>query len=92
MRGSCFPTVRGYLSGYGAFIYKDFRRPRDCEVLASDFKFTIDRQGRGHGSGTVAALGRCFQHSYGRRITPGLYSVSVGCHACVVAHFRVIRR
>jgi hypothetical protein len=92
--GSCFPRERGLTEPYGVFLLHDFRRPKDCELIAGDphYRFTIERNGNARGHYIVPSHGACFQHTYGRRVTPAVYRIGVGCHACLLTQFRVTRR
>jgi hypothetical protein len=88
--GRCF--ARHWDSGYGIFLLREFTKPRECEIIAGGaFRFRVDRDHSARGWFKVASDGACFQHRYRRRVTPGLYELGVGCHACLVAHFRVTR-
>jgi|SRR3954470_9687117 hypothetical protein len=88
LTGRCF--ARHWNAGYGIFLDREFTKPRECEVIAGGpFRFHVDRSRAGHGWFIVAPDGACFQHDYRRRVTPGVYQLSVGCHACAVARFRV---
>ena len=88
--GRCF--LRHWDSGYGIFLLREFTKPRECEIIAGGaFRFHVDRARVARGWFTVAPDGACFQHRYRRQVTPGLYQLGVGCHACAVAGFRVTR-
>jgi hypothetical protein len=91
--GDCFLNVsaQDVLGAYGIFLLHQFLRPRECEIIAAPSRFAlrIGNRGRAGGFFTVPSRGACFQHLYGRRVTPALYSVGIGCHACTVAAFRV---
>jgi hypothetical protein len=78
---------------YGLFLMKGFRHPRECELMigAERLQLTVDADRRGHGVFDVGRSGRCFQRAYGRRATPGVYSVGIYCHACSFARFRITR-
>lgn len=87
LSGGCFQ--RRWDKGYGVFLLHQFFRPRECEIIAGGrFRLRVDRHGQAHGWFVVPASGACLQHSSGRRVTAGVYSLSIGCHA----YFRVLRR
>lgn len=88
--GDCFKGRR-WNDGYGLFLIRGFSHPRPCEVIgfARPFALRVERSGRARGFFTVPSEGACFQEGYGRRVTPGVYGVGVGCHACIQARFRV---
>ena len=90
--GDCFKGRR-WNHGYGIFLIRGFTRPRSCEIIAgaSPFRLRVDATGRARGFFTVPSRGGCFQEDYGRRVTPGVYQVGLGCHACGTARFRVTR-
>jgi hypothetical protein len=89
--GRCF-FYRHWDSGYGIFLLREFTKPRECEIIAGGAsRFRVDRDHSARGWFKVAADGACFQHRYRRRVTPGLYEVGFGCHACLLARFRVTR-
>jgi hypothetical protein len=91
LSGGCFDSH--WNAGYGVALVRQVFHPRECEIIAGErFRFEVDRQGRGHGWFVVPASGACFQHVYRRRVTAGVYSVNIGCHACQWGHFRVLRR
>ncbi len=86
--GDCFRS-RHWNHGYGLFLIRVFRSPRSCEIIAGGpFSLKVDKSGAS-GFFTVPSSGSCFQEEYGRRVTPGLYRLGVGCHACTTARFRV---
>jgi hypothetical protein len=89
--GRCFePNFDSHRDGYGVFLLRQFRRPRECELLAGDGgRFRADGEGTARGSLRVSSRGSCFQRHYGRRLTPGRYWIHMGCHACRVGSFRV---
>jgi hypothetical protein len=88
--GRCFP--RHWDSGYGIFLLREFTKLRECEIIAGGaFRFRVDREHVARGWFKVASDGACFQHPYRRSVTPGLYQLGIGCHACLVARFRVTR-
>lgn len=88
--GRCFR--RHWNHGYGIFLRHQFFKPRECELLAGGaFRFHVNRARRGRGWLDVASRGSCFQHRYGRRVTPARYWVGFGTHAGVVGRFRVTR-
>lgn len=88
--GDCFLSKR-WDSGYGLFLIRQFVEPRECELIAGgDHELKIEKTGRARGFFIVPATGSCFQHDYGRGVTPGVYQLGVGCHACTGrATFRV---
>lgn len=91
--GDCFKS-RDWNFGYGIFLIRHFFKPQECEVIAGadPFELEVDRQGRSQGFFTVPSRGGCFQHDYDRRVTPGVYRIGIGCHACATAAaFRVTR-
>ena len=89
IRGRCFDPRHDY----GILLIRQFSRPRECELIAGGRqRFDVDDDGNGRGFVVISRRGRCFQQSYGRRVTPSRYGVSIGCHACVVRSFRVTRR
>ena len=90
--GECFEE-RQWNHGYGIFLIRQFSQPRECEVIGwgNPFRFRVDSRGRGRGFFTVPSSGDCFQQDYGRRVTPGVYAIGLGCHACGVGTFRVTR-
>jgi hypothetical protein len=75
------------------FFVKDFRHPRECELIvgAEGLRLTVDAHRHGHGTFNVGRSGRCSQQTYGRPATPGVYSVGIYCHACSFARFRITR-
>jgi hypothetical protein len=88
--GRCFR--RRWDAGYGIFLLRQFTKPLECELIAGGaFRFRVNRARVGRGWFKVAHDGACFQHRYRRRVTPGPYRVGLGCHACLVARFRVTR-
>jgi hypothetical protein len=90
--GDCFKGSFAHnpTEGYGVFLLHQFFRPRECELIGSAAPFRLDlHRGRAEGSFTVPFQGACFQHRYGRRVTPAMYILGIGCHACSVARFRV---
>jgi hypothetical protein len=88
--GRCFG--RRLDSGYGIFLLRQFTKPRECELIAGGaFQLRVNRARVGRGWFKVAHDGACFQHRYRRRVTPGRYRVGFGCHACLLARFRVTR-
>jgi len=91
--GQCFRRL-WRREAFGLFLLKDFRRPRECELIIGGDKLelTVDTDRRGHGAFTVGSHGQCFQHNYGRRATAGVYSVGIYCHACAFTTFRITRR
>ena len=88
--GDCF-KARRWNHGYSIFLIRGFMHPRSCEIVAGagPFALRVGRAGRARGFFTVPSEGDCFQEGYGRRVTPGVYGVGVGCHACIQARFRV---
>ncbi|HEX8102799.1 MAG TPA: hypothetical protein VF533_09315 [Solirubrobacteraceae bacterium] len=92
--GRCFGQALDRRNGYpGPFLSRYFAAD-GCEAIAGG-RSTVraNRHGMAHGWFEVPARGLCFQQRDGRhRITPGRYEVGSGCHACVVASFRVTRR
>ena len=91
--GGCFlgSFWRHWRSGYGMFLLRQFIEPRECELIAGVLDPVLRiRRGWAEGAFTVpAGRGSCFQHLYERRITPAIYSLGLGCHACNIARFRV---
>ena len=88
--GRCF--ARRWTSGYTIFLRRQVMEPRECEILAGGaFRFRVNRKREGRGWFEVARDGACFQHRYGRRVTPGRYDIGFGCHACSIGRFRVTR-
>ena len=92
IRGRCFDPRQDYNAAYGIILIRQFSRPRECELIAGGRqRFDVNDDGTGRGYLIVAARGHCFQRRYGRRVTPGRYSLAIGCHACHVGFFRVTR-
>ena len=94
IRGRCFDPAHDYDSAYGVLLIRQFTRPRECELIAGGRqRFEVDADGTATGYVVVAARGNCFQRRYRRRVTPGRYRMSIGCHACRVegGAFRVTR-
>ena len=90
--GRCFDPALNREIPYGVFLLRQFMHPRECELIsAGRQRFRVDEDGNGRGYLVVARRGHCFQQDYGRRVTPGRYSLGIGCHACQVASFRVTR-
>ena len=90
--GDCFKGsfARNPTAGYGIFLLHRFVKPRECELIGPAVPFRLDlHRGRAEGFFTVPFQGICFQHRYGRRLTPEMYELGVGCHACSIARFRV---
>jgi hypothetical protein len=78
---------------YGVFLMRDFSGPLGCELIAGG-RYRLHLVGRTRAAGwfTVGRRGGCFQSDGATRaVTPGRYVVGMGCHACVVASFRVTR-
>lgn len=94
IRGRCFDPRQDHAFAYGVLLIREFTRPRECELIAGGrqrFRVAADGTARGHV--VVPASGDCFQRRYRRRLTPGRYRMSIGCHACPVdgGAFRVTR-
>jgi hypothetical protein len=90
--GRCFRR-RWRHEAFGLFLAKDFRHPRECELMvgAERLRLTVDADRRAHGVFDVGSSGQCFQQQYRRQATPGVYSVGIYCHACSFSQFRVTR-
>jgi hypothetical protein len=78
---------------YGVFLMRDFGGPLGCELIAGGpYRVRLVGRTRAAGWFTVGRRGGCFQSDGATRdVTPGRYVVGMGCHACVVASFRVTR-
>jgi hypothetical protein len=79
-------------SGYGMFLLHQFAQPRECELIieVGHPSFRFDGRNRAHGSFVVpSGEGGCFQHDYRRAISPAMYRLGIGCHACEIGRFRV---
>jgi hypothetical protein len=90
--GDCFkgPFATDPTAGYGVFLLRRFTKPKECELIGPAVPFRLDlHRGRAEGFFTVPFRGVCFQHRYGRPVTPEMYEVGVGCHSCAIARFRV---
>jgi hypothetical protein len=86
LTGECFPSgPHRYERHPGVFLFHVFASPPECELRAAGSqRISVSASGRLHGWLVVPRRGSCFQHDYGRRVTPGRYYVGVGCMACVV--------
>jgi hypothetical protein len=91
--GDCFAGpywAEDVLHGaYGMFLLRDLA---GCEQIVGAEPFEIRRApgGRVRGSFTVGSEGGCFQSDGPpRAVVPGAYRLGLGCHACLVATFRI---
>lgn len=94
--GSGYGSKKEILGGYRLFLIRQLgdSPETECEQIVGTDPLDLDLHGDGTIEGTfaVGAEGYCFQHDEGPRpVVPGVYTVGLGCHACITNENLTIR-